>query len=66
MYIGHLKHAVATTTCGETVAMLRRILREAEASLQERELRLNASKPKCSSVQAGGWLSRSAVREEVV
>jgi hypothetical protein len=31
--IGHLKHAVATTTCRKTVDMLRQMLRETEEKL---------------------------------
>lgn len=45
-HIEHLKHAVATTTCRETLATLRQMLSDAEKSLQDRELRPNASNPK--------------------
>lgn len=45
-HVRHLKYAVATTTCRETVAMLRKILNESEARLQTMELRLITCNPK--------------------
>ena len=36
-HIGHLRHAVVTTTCRETSGVLRRMLEEAEAELRNKE-----------------------------
>lgn len=44
-YVGHLKHALATTTCRETCSVLEKMLSEAESRLQHAPS-ANASNPK--------------------
>ena len=46
-HIAHLKYAVATTTCRTTLVVLKQMLRETEAHLQDYG-RATASKPKGS------------------
>lgn len=42
-HIGHLRYAVATTDCRATRDALQQMLKEAEAGLERRDLRLKAS-----------------------
>lgn len=45
-YVRDLRYAVATTTCRETAFAFEKMLKEAEASLNQQEYRLNARESK--------------------
>jgi len=44
--VRHLRYALVTTTCRETVDVLQKMLKKAEARLERQKQRLNASNSK--------------------